>query len=296
MPGRRTTPYREPAPDAPLRLAFTGRRAEFAPCALHEDSPRVRTLFADEREPRRLRARLAAFAPHAVVAFAPNDDEREALAELPAAVVGVRCGDDPLDPAAVDRVVAADAPAPGAWRTLPLPVADTLYRPVRPVRGTPRMLFGGRSTPHRERFLMDVKHRFDCLHVASGVAIDELEGVLDRHHIAFALAGDPPQALASAVFRHLAAGQLVIAEPVHPAHGLEPGWDHIEVAYPEDLLAVATEARAFPVAFHAVRVRGRQKAEHVRASRVWPALIRDLFADLAAFGTERELSGAAAAA
>jgi hypothetical protein len=69
---------------------------------------------------------------------------------------------------------------------------------------------------------------------------------------------------------------------------LEPGFDYLEVRHPDELLAIATEARAFPDAFHRIRVRGRQKAETVRASRVWPALVRDLFADVEAFGTHRE--------
>ena len=44
--------------------------------------------------------------------------------------------------------------------------------------------------------------------------------------------------------------------------------------------------------WHAVRVRGRRKAEQFRASRVYPRLIADLLADLRAFGSQR--AGAAA--
>jgi hypothetical protein len=45
-----------------------------------------------------------------------------------------------------------------------------------------------------------------------------------------------------------------------------------------------------PDAYERVRIRGRDKADQFRASRVWPAVLRDLLADLEAFGTERELS------
>ena len=49
-------------------------------------------------------------------------------------------------------------------RSLPLPVADRYYKPVRPVRpGRPRALFVGRSTAHREKFLTRVKHEHDVL-------------------------------------------------------------------------------------------------------------------------------------
>ena len=55
------------------------------------------------------------------------------------------------------------------WRSIPLPVGDRYYRPVGPpLRGKPRLLFVGRSTPHRERVLMDVKHHHDLLHLAFG--------------------------------------------------------------------------------------------------------------------------------
>jgi hypothetical protein len=173
------------------------------------------------------------------------------------------------------------------WRSLPIPVADRIFRPVRRVQGTPRMLFVGRSTIHRERFLMDVKHRFDCLHVAFGVQAEELERLLERHHITFNIHNEPYPSFENRVLLHLAAGHLVISEPLSPTHGLEPGFDYLEIVHPEDLLALATEARAFPDAFHRVRVRGRQKAELARASRVWPALVRDLVADLEAFGSHR---------
>jgi hypothetical protein len=36
-----------------------------------------------------------------------------------------------------------------------------------------------------------------------------------------------------------------------------------------------------------VRIRGRRAAERFRASRVYPRLVEDLLADLAAFGSNR---------
>ena len=209
-----------------------------------------------------------------------------------------------LDRANVDRIVSFDPLiVPTAdefmevWRSLPIPVADRLYRPVRRCRRARRgCCSSGRSTVHRERFLIDVKHRFDCLHVAFGIQVEELETLLDRHHITFNIHNEPYPSFENRVLLHLAAGHLVISEPLSPTHGLEPGFDFVEVAHPEDLLAVATEARAFPDAFHRVRVRGRQKAELVRASRVWPALVRDLFAEIAAGGTHRAAGAALSAA
>ena len=61
--------------------------------------------------------------------------------------------------------------------------------------------------------------------------------------------------------------------------------------FPEELTHVASTVRTFPDTFQRVRFRGRQKAEQYRASRVWPALVRDLFRDVAARGTHRSAAG-----
>ena len=149
------------------------------------------------------------------------------------------------------------------------------------------MLFVGRSTLHRERWLLDVKHRFDCLHVAFGIGVEELERLLDTHHVTFNVHNEPYPTFENRVLLHLAAGHLVITEPLSPSHGLESGLDYVEVQYPEELTHAAATVRAFPDAYLRVRVRGRQKAEQYRASRVWPRLFGDLMADLRARGTHR---------
>jgi hypothetical protein len=283
-------PYPGPPGDGPLRLAFVGRSAVFAPAALERHDGAVRTLFVDQRrggDPGETRAALDAFAPHAVVVFRPAAFAPGAFADLRAPVLGVVT--QPADVPArddADRVVALSPfRLPRAWRSMPTPVADRFFRPVRRVRGMPRMLFLGPPTAHRERYLMDVKHRFDCLHAVFGLDLDELERVLDAHHIAFNLDGEP--GFEDRVPLHLAAGQLLITEPLGPGYGLESGLDYLEVSYPEELLHAAATARAYPDAYQRMRVRGRQKAERLRASRVWPALVRDLLLDLRAFGTHR---------
>ena len=300
-----------------MRVAFVGQSTYFQACALEEHSRRLETSFVEFRaggDAERMRARLDAFAPHAVVVFRPESVPTGALADLRAPVVGFltepitrhagtaahwdlearRRDMEALDQANVDRIVSFDPLIVDTadafmevWRSLPIPVADRLYRPVRPIAGIPRMLFVGRSTIHRERWLLDVKHRFDCLHVAFGVKVEELERLLDGHQIAFNVHNEPYPTFENRVLLHLAAGHLVISEPLSPTHGLESGLDYVEVAFPEELTHVASTARSYPDAFQRVRVRGRQKAEQYRASRVWPALMRDLFRDIAARGTHR---------
>jgi hypothetical protein len=306
---------------AALRLAFVGQQTFFRACALDERSERVETTYIDYRagrDPALMRSRLDAFKPDAVVLFRPETVPAGVLADLPAAILGfltepvsrehdgaVRHWDLELrrkallglDPANVDRLVSFDPlivptveEIMEVWRSLPIPVGDRFYRPVRRLRpedGPPKMLFVGRSTVHRERYLLEVKHRFDCLHAAFGIQDDELEGLLERHHITFNIHNEPYPSFENRVFIHLAAGHLVITEPLSPPHGLEPGVDLIVIDSPEELLAAATEAHDDFDRFHAMRESGRQKAEAVRASRVWPQLVSDMLADLAERGTHR---------
>jgi hypothetical protein len=315
-------PYPTPPDGGRLRAAFVGQSTYFRACALDEHSRRIETRFVEfraDRDADRMRATLDAFAPHVVVVFRPEIVPAGTFADLRAPVIGFltepitrREGREAahwdldarrrdmraLDRDNVDRIVSFDPLiVPTAdefmevWRSLPIPVADRLYRPVRRIAGTPKMLFVGRSTMHRERWLLDVKHRFDCLHVAFGIEVEELERLLDAHQVTFNVHNEPYPTFENRVLLHLAAGHLVITEPLSPSHGLESGLDYLEVKFPEELTQTAATVRAFPDAYHRVRVRGRQKAEQFRASRVWPRLFDDLTHDLRARGTHRSAAG-----
>jgi hypothetical protein len=314
---RSDVPYPVPAPGVPLRLAFVGQSTFFEACALEERSARAATRFVEYRQgsdPAAMRAELDAFRPHVVVVFRPEIVPAGLFAGLRGATLGFLTEPIPrtgtrrphpdlrrrrndlaqMDPANFDRIVSfdplivptADEFTP-VWRSLPLPVADRFYAPVRPVAGRPRMLFVGRSTPHRERLLTRVKHEFDLMHIAFGVAGDDLAAVMATHDVAINLHNEPYPSFENRVCLHLAAGHLVISETLIPTHGLEPGIDYLEVGSAPALLRLARELVRFPNAHERVRVRGRRKAEDYRASRVFPRLVEDLWRDLAAFGTAR---------
>lgn len=311
-------------PHAPLRLAFVGQQTYFHACALDEASDRVVTTFIDHRAGRDgglLRSRLDAFAPDVVILFRPETVGPGLLADLPARILGFLT--EPIsretsggarhwdlearrrdlretDRANVDRLVSfdplivpvvEDEVGMPVWRSLPIPVSDHLFGPVSdpPPGSPPRMLFVGRSTVHRENFLMEAKHRFDVLHVAFGIQEDELARLMQRHQVTFNVHNEPYPSFENRVYLHLAAGHLVITEPLSPSHGLVSGEDYIEVSTPEALTAAAAAAHDDLDAFRAIRESGRAKAENVRASVVWPALCDDLLADIAAGGSHRTI-------
>jgi len=286
-------------------------------CALDERSARVRTQFIEFRQgsdPAAMRAEVEALRPHVVVVFRPDLVPPGLFAGLRAATLGFLTEPVPrsgsrrshsdlqrrraelarMDAGNFDRIVSFDPLiVPTAdefkrvWRSLPLPVTDRLYAPVRPIEGRARLLFVGRSTAHRERLLTRVKHEFDLTHIAFGVAGDDLDVVMATHDVAINLHNEPYPSFENRVCLHLAAGHLVISEPLVPTHGLEPGVDYLEAASAPALLRVGRELYRYPNAYQRIRVRGRRKAEDYRASRVYPRLVEDLWRDLAAFGTER---------
>jgi hypothetical protein len=308
-----------PPPGVPLRLAFVGQATYFEACALEDGASPLRTAFFEFRgggDADALMRRLDEFAPHVVLVFRPEVVPAGLFAGLRAATIGFLTEPIPrtagatathedlqrrlwelrqVDAANFDRVVCfdplisdtADAVLP-VWRSLPLPVADNLYS-VDGAAATapPRLLFVGRSTPHRETLLADAKANHDILHMAFGVDAAHLGQLMREHDVGINIHNNPYPSFENRVCLHLAAGHLVLSEPLNPLHGLEPGIDFVEFETAWQLDAQLTAMRRFPGMWHAVRVRGRRKAEIFRASRVYPRLVRDLLADLAAFGTER---------
>jgi hypothetical protein len=310
-------PYPTPRLGAPVRIAFVGQSTYFQACALDEASPRAVTRFVEFRagaDAEAMLAQVQAFAPHVVIAFRPEILPPGIFSGLRAAVLGFLTEPVPrgrgnrahpdlkrrraalaaMDTGNVDRLISFDpliadtaSEYMPVWRSLPLPVADALYADVRPSTGRPAILFVGRSTDHRERFLKRPKAELDVLHAAHGIGPEELRGLVATHEIAVNLHNEPYPSFENRVCLHLAAGQLVVSETLSPTHGLEPDIDYLEAGEPDQLAAVLHAAVRFPEAYYRVRVRGRRKAEAFRASTVYPRLVADLFQDLRVFGTAR---------
>lgn len=311
----------------PIRVAFVGQETYFAQCALSAPAAGLTPRFFDFRagvghDVGALREALEAWGAHVVVVFRPEIIEPEAFHGLRAATLGFvteplkRSGGDDhpdldwreselalTDAGNFDRIVAFDPNVAGTadrhapiWRSLPLPVDDRIYAAVAPSAPVPRILFVGYSTEHRERFLVNAKHSYDVLHYAHGLHGTELRDVFARTDIALNLHGEPYPSFENRVLLHLAAGHLVISEPLDPTHGLEAGIDFLEIRRPDELMTLLYQLTRRPETFERVRHRGRAKADDYRASRVWPRVIGDLLADLRVFGSSRVAGATAPAA
>jgi hypothetical protein len=170
-------------------------------------------------------------------------------------------------------------------RSPPWAVDDALFLGHRPPPDPVKPLFLGESTYDREHVIIDAKHHYELSHYAYGLTGERLEEVLEATNVGVVvhpLRGRltfPPEAAL-----HLAAGHLLITNPLVPPRGLEPGLDHLVIFELDQLLHFLHELRKRPKVFEHVRLRGRLRAEELRASRVWPRLLADLGPDLEAFG------------
>ena len=299
-----------------MRLAFVGQREYFGYTSLQEPADGVEPAFVHHfpgapAEP--LVAELERLEPDVVFVWRPELIPAGAFAELGAITVGYlteplpRPGQPPhpdlttrwehlkqADASNFDRIVSFDplvAPTVDAhmrvWRSFPIPVSDSYFAPVAETHDPPRVLFTGRSTDHRERFLGPVKKDFPTVHLAHGVTDEQLIPFLRDADVGVNLHNEPYPTFENRVPAYLAAGLLVISEPLSPHHGLQPGRDLLEVRDPFDLYELVAEAARAPHAFDTIRRQGRRAAERWRASRVYPRFVRDLLADVRAFGRGR---------
>jgi hypothetical protein len=308
-----------------VKACFVGQREYFEQCSLLEPAGGVEPFFVDHRggsDPSPVRVALDSIGPDVVVVFRPETLPPGFLRGVEALTLGFNTEPIPRDASGrvhpeqafrlselaqtdasqFDRIItfdpmsAATAESAGVpvWRSVPLPVADHLYAaalppPARP----PRIAFVGYSTEHREQWLTPVKHDFDVLHVVTGLRIAAgLDGSSTRElwgsiYVGINLHVGPFPSFENRVCLHLAAGHLVVSEPLDPSHGLEPGIDYVQVRSPAVLRRVISTLHTDPDTFRAIRIRGHAKSSTFRASSVYPRLLRDFVADVRAFGTSR---------
>jgi hypothetical protein len=303
-----------------MRVAFVGQQTFFAACSLDRPVAGWEPTFLEFRrgaDGERLRAELDDLAPDVVAVFRPDTVPAGLFAGLAAATLGFlteplpRTSAGPVhedlqrrlfelsqvDPANFDRIISFDPLIAGSaaqagldvWRSVPLPVADRFYGPATAPLREARILFSGRGTEHREQMLAPAKARFDLLHVAYGTTDDELERFLREHDVGLNVHNEPYPSFENRVLIYLAAGLLVLSEPLSPRHGLTPGVDYLECAGPREIVAALELGTRVPGIHQPIREHGRRTAERFRASRLWPRVLEDLRVDLQAFGRRQPI-------
>jgi hypothetical protein len=263
-------------PDAQLRRAPRRRRARGGRCC------RARHAFTADALPGAALAEAGALTLAVVTdRFAPGvEDVWSPETPLPPA---------PALPAGYDRVLTTDpllARAAGAWRSAPLPVddarfADVIARSPGP-HTPPRIVLHGATTTWRSFWLPDLVEHYGLRQILPG---EPLDPAFAEATVGLCLRSDrkDPEFPVIALL-HLAAGHLLLTEPLRPLRGLEPELDHLEVCEPVDALHLLHQVARRPAAFEHVRMRARIRMEQFRASVIWPRILADLKLDVAAYG------------
>ncbi len=228
----------------------------------------------------------------------PSDDTELAIAlgvpasapeaDAPPTVVWLDAGEQPsVALRACDRLIATDPQTAGAWRTLPLPVADASFMPPPlppPTRGVRWIGPGG---ARREELL--------CRHAGaatwpgadalsptsrSGAVMDLVD--VTGGDVAVNLPEQGRGWVTHELALALASGCLLVSETLSPALGLEPGVDYLEARDPDDLFIAAENALRRPHAFRRIQLAGRRKAEWFRSSTQLERIAHDLRRESAA--------------
>lgn len=290
--------------DATQRIAFVGQGVFFRQCSLELPVAGLEPTFVDFRagaSANALQARLLELDPDVVVIFRPEIVPRGLLSSLRAVRIGYlteplpRTKDDghedlatrmwwleQVDPSNFDRIVSFDPLIAGTaervlpvWRSVALPVADSLFMDVHERARPPRVIFIGRSTEHRENLLAPLKARHELTHIGHGLYGAPLARLLRTADVQLNLHNNPYPSFENRVSIALAAGQLVISEPLSPDHGLAAGEHFLEIRSARELSARVGELVEDPNAFLDVQHAGHERAELFRASAVYPPLIHD---------------------
>ena len=301
----------------PLRVAFVGQGVFFEQCSLSLPVDGVEPAFVEFRagaRPGPLLAGLHDLDPDVVLVFRPEIIPAGLFAALRSLTIGYLTEPLPrvdgadahadlrarlgwleqVDPGNFDRIICFDpliadtaARVLPVWRSLPIPVADELFMDVRERSDPPRLLFVGRSTEHREQLLRAVKARYPIVHVGHGLFGPRLKCFLQNADVQLNLHNNPYPTFENRVCIALAAGHLVISEPLSPSHDLRAGRDLLQVGDAAALSAVVDELSSDRDAYLDVQRAGREQAERFRASTVYPRLIQDALTDVAQLGSTR---------
>lgn len=314
---QRQTPAADvPDSRAPLRVAFVGQGVYFRQCALEHTVSGLEPTFIDFRSAAPaapLLGTLRELDPDVVLVFRPEIVPAGLFDSLRAVTVGYLT--EPLPRAAgidhpdlqarmrwleqvdagnFDRIVSFDPLIAETaenvlpvWCSLAIPVADSLFMDVRERAHPPRLLFVGRSTEHREKLLAPVKQSYPIMHFGHGLSGEPLMRFLRSADVQLNLHNNPYPSFENRVCIALAAGHLVVSEPLSPSHELRAGVDYLEVQGPQALLELVEELSATPDAYAEVQAAGRRQAERFRASTVYPQLVREALSDVAAHSSSR---------
>jgi hypothetical protein len=172
--------------------------------------------------------------------------------------------------------------------SLAFPVALDIYRPCDTEKKWD-LFFIGRSTSHREELFLQLKHRFQFLHIAHGIWGPELVEYINRSRICLNVHAENEISWEPRVQMLLACGAFVVSEKITPNAYLRPGIDYVEFDDKQDLYFKVESFLKDDMSRSRIAENARTRMEELFDSKkVFPALIQAIEA-----GEYREFSAAA---
>jgi hypothetical protein len=157
---------------------------------------------------------------------------------------------------------------------LALPVATKTWRAAAPRDADWDLVFVGRSTEHRERHFGTLKRDLRFLHIAHGIIGKDALPYYHAARIGLNIHAEPELAWEPRMQQLMAAGLLVVSEPISPNDLLRPGEHFLEVRQPYETYETCRAIAANAGSFEPIRRAGYERVQRDLAARqVWPRLI-----------------------
>jgi hypothetical protein len=157
-----------------------------------------------------------------------------------------------------------------------LPVATGAWTAMRGAERANNwdVVFLGRSTTHREKHFLPLKRDFRFLHIAHGITGKDILPYYHASTIGLNVHPESELMWEPRVQQLMAAGLLVVSEPISPNEILEPGEHFIETNDPAATYQICKEIVEDPRQFEHIRRAGYERVGNLLSARkIWPSLI-----------------------
>jgi hypothetical protein len=139
------------------------------------------------------------------------------------------------------------------------------------------MFFSGRTTTHRDKYFGPLKRDFNFLHINHGVAGSDLLEFISKCKISLNIHAEDEVSWEPRTQLLLAAGSLMISEPLSPTCPLRPGIDYIEVKNEWELYETCKNVLENYEKYQHIAKNGRARVEQILSSKInFPEFFNDL--------------------
>lgn len=129
------------------------------------------------------------------------------------------------------------------------------------------MFFSGRTTPHRDKYFGPLKRDFNFLHINHGVVGADLLDFIKKCKVSLNVHAENEISWEPRTQFLMAAGSLLISEPLSPTCPLRPGIDFIEVNDASHAYETCKQVIQNYDAYKHIAENGRKRIEEVLSSR-----------------------------